>query len=115
MLPSLSLAILAARSIFRPFMSLAAIPVESTRSLPTSEIKQPRAWLVLWWGTAWEDQGAANSTALPTVKLHGSNHYLAPFATTYVTVAILAQGAVRDDATSQSSLVPPFQKACPRL
>ena len=34
--------------------------VESTRSLPTSEVKQPRAWLVLWWGTAWEDQGAAS-------------------------------------------------------
>ena len=33
---------------------------ESTRSLPTSEVKQPRAWLALWWGTAWEDQGAAS-------------------------------------------------------
>ena len=28
--------------------------VESTRSLPTSEVKQPRAWLVLSWGTAWK-------------------------------------------------------------
>ena len=34
--------------------------VESTRSLPTPEVKQPRAWSVLWWGTAWEDQGAAS-------------------------------------------------------
>ena len=34
--------------------------VESTRSLPTSEVKQPRAWLVVWWGTTWEDQGAAS-------------------------------------------------------
>ena len=34
--------------------------VESTRSLPTSEVKQPRVWLVLWWGAAWEDQGAAS-------------------------------------------------------
>ena len=29
--------------------------VEYTRSLPNSEVKQPRAWLVLWWGTARED------------------------------------------------------------
>ena len=29
--------------------------VECTRCLPTSEVKRRRAWLVLGWGTAWED------------------------------------------------------------
>ena len=29
--------------------------VECTGSLSTSEVKQRRAWLVLGWGTAWED------------------------------------------------------------
>ena len=23
-------------------------------------VKQPRAWLILWWGTAWKDLGAAS-------------------------------------------------------
>ena len=38
--------------------------VEYTRSLPNSEVKQPRAWLVLWWGTAREDQGARFQTSI---------------------------------------------------
>ena len=29
--------------------------VECTGSLSTSEVKRHRAWLVLGWGTAWED------------------------------------------------------------
>ena len=46
-LPSLLLeAFFALSCRWRPYR------VESTRSLPTSEVKQPRAWLVLWWGTA---------------------------------------------------------------
>ena len=46
-LPSLLLVAFFALSCrWRPYR------VESTRSLPTSEVKQPRAWLVLWWGTA---------------------------------------------------------------
>ena len=54
-LPSLLLeAFFALSCRWRPYR------VESTRSLPTSEVKQPRAWLVLSWGTAWEDQGAAS-------------------------------------------------------
>ena len=57
--PPCPLPFLAARSISRPFMSLAAIT--GLKALfPTSEVYQPRAWLVLWWGTAWEDEGAAS-------------------------------------------------------
>ena len=30
--------------------------VENTGSRPISEVKQRRAWLVLWWVTTWEPQ-----------------------------------------------------------
>ena len=29
---------------------------ESTGSHPNSEVKRPKAWVVLWWGTTWELQ-----------------------------------------------------------
>ena len=48
--------------------------VEYTRSLPNSEVKQPRAWLVLWWGTAREDQGWPTELRRPCLVLPGSSH-----------------------------------------
>ena len=45
------------------------------------------------------------SLSLAILAARSISHLLRP----YVTVAILAQGTVRDDATSQSFLVPPFQ------
>ena len=140
--------------------------VESTRSLPTSEVKQPRAWLVLWWGTAWEDQGAASFCPhffplpqgqilppWPVLRLQDINiectknliHF--PICACHPCAGAMLSSLYRSNfigcspkgihadwlkmksqpsrhsavisqkrgSTSQSFLVPPFQKACPRL
>ena len=49
---------------WRPYL------VEYTGSLLTSEVKLPRAWLVLGWGTAWEHLKvlSAFSSAFPTLS-----------------------------------------------